>query len=58
MAISSDSMTFYATGRRKTSVARVWITGGSGKITINRRNAGYRFRWFAVCPLREPVVPA
>jgi small subunit ribosomal protein S9 len=39
MAISNDSMTFYATGRRKTSVARVWITGGSGKITINRRNA-------------------
>jgi len=27
-------------------------------ITVNRRNAGYRLRWFAVCPLREPVVPA
>lgn len=39
MAITSDSMTFYATGRRKTSVARVWLFSGSGKITINRREA-------------------
>lgn len=39
MAITSDSMTFYATGRRKTSVARVWLFSGSGKITINRRDA-------------------
>src|SRR6185503_18471005 len=39
MAITSDSMTFYATGRRKTSVARVWLFNGSGKITINRREA-------------------
>ena len=38
MAISS-SMTFYATGRRKTSVARVWLTDGSGRITINKRSA-------------------
>jgi small subunit ribosomal protein S9 len=28
---------FYGTGRRKTSVARVWIRPGSGRITINRR---------------------
>jgi small subunit ribosomal protein S9 len=39
MAITNDSMTFYATGRRKTSVARVWLFSGSGKITINRRDA-------------------
>ncbi|MBE0498829.1 MAG: 30S ribosomal protein S9 [Campylobacterales bacterium] len=25
----------YATGRRKSSVAKVWLTPGSGKITIN-----------------------
>ena len=25
----------YATGRRKASVAKVWLTPGSGKITIN-----------------------
>jgi len=31
------SETFTATGRRKTSVARVILTPGEGKITINRR---------------------
>ncbi len=28
----------YATGRRKTAVARVWISPGSGKFTINHRD--------------------
>ncbi len=28
---------FYATGKRKTSIARVWIKPGSGNITVNRR---------------------
>jgi small subunit ribosomal protein S9 len=28
---------FYGTGRRKTSVARVWIRPGSGRIVVNRR---------------------
>jgi len=27
----------YATGKRKTSVARVWLTPGEGKFTINER---------------------
>jgi small subunit ribosomal protein S9 len=27
----------YATGRRKTSVARVWIRPGAGRIVVNRR---------------------
>lgn len=26
---------FYATGRRKTAVARVWLKPGSGKISVN-----------------------
>lgn len=29
---------FYATGRRKEAVARVWIQPGEGKITINDRD--------------------
>ena len=29
--------TFYGTGRRKSSVARVFISPGSGNITINKR---------------------
>jgi len=28
----------YGTGRRKTSTARVYITNGSGKITVNDRS--------------------
>jgi small subunit ribosomal protein S9 len=28
---------FYGTGRRKTSVARVWIRPGQGRIVVNRR---------------------
>ncbi len=28
---------YYATGKRKTAVARVWIKQGSGQYTINRR---------------------
>jgi len=28
----------YATGRRKTAIARVWITAGEGKFTINARS--------------------
>ena len=27
----------YATGRRKTAIARVWLTAGEGKFTINER---------------------
>jgi len=27
----------YATGKRKTAVARVWITPGSGQATVNRK---------------------
>ena len=29
--------TFYATGRRKTAIARTWIKPGSGEIIINNR---------------------
>ena len=28
---------YYATGRRKTAIARTWIKPGSGEITINNR---------------------
>lgn len=29
----------YATGRRKSSIARVWVKPGSGKMTINSRDS-------------------
>lgn len=28
----------YATGRRKTSIARVWVSPGTGKFVINKKN--------------------
>ena len=34
---STQTQTYYATGRRKTSVARVYMKKGSGKIVVNRR---------------------
>ena len=33
----------YGTGRRKDAVARVWITRGSGKITVNGKELGVYF---------------
>jgi small subunit ribosomal protein S9 len=34
---------FYATGKRKNSIARVWMMPGSGKITINDRTSDQYF---------------
>ena len=34
----------YATGRRKTSIARVWLKPGTGQITINKQPIGEYFR--------------
>ncbi len=33
----AELVRFYGTGRRKTSVARVWLHPGQGTITVNRR---------------------
>lgn len=35
---SKTQKLFYATGRRKTASARVWIKKGTGKFSINKRN--------------------
>ncbi|MCK5709085.1 MAG: 30S ribosomal protein S9 [Deltaproteobacteria bacterium] len=34
---------YYGTGRRKTSIARVWLRPGTGKISINNREANEYF---------------
>jgi small subunit ribosomal protein S9 len=34
---------FYATGKRKTAVARVWLTPGTGKIIVNKLAADEYF---------------
>ncbi len=47
---------FYATGRRKTAVARVWVTpGGSGKITVNRKDVEEYFDKTRLQVIVEPL---
>jgi len=40
----STETRIYATGRRKEASARVYLTPGTGKITVNRRDAAEYFR--------------
>jgi small subunit ribosomal protein S9 len=35
MPTADNTQRFYATGRRKTSVARVWLTPGTGQLNVN-----------------------
>ena len=51
MAATETSAT--ATGRRKTAVARVWLTEGTGKIRINDRTFE---DYFATLPLQNQVL--
>lgn len=45
-----------ATGRRKTSVARVWLREGEGKITVNKRDlADYYNRATARMIVMQPL---
>lgn len=39
----AETSSQYATGKRKTAVARVWLLPGSGQITVNGRNADEYF---------------
>src|SRR6202046_3807995 len=49
----------YATGRRKESVARVWLKPGSGKITVNGRDEKTYFaRPVLRMILRQPLIAA
>jgi len=43
MATAANDKT-YATGRRKTAIARVWLKAGEGKFTINERTDEDYFR--------------
>ena len=47
---------YYGTGRRKTAIARVWLTPGSGSITINKRDIDNYFgRPTSKMVLRQPL---
>ena len=50
-------MKFYATGRRKKAVARVWLMPGEGKITINKRDGeSYLTRSTNMKIVEQPLV--
>ena len=54
--MATKSQSFYATGRRKTAIARVWMTPGSGSITINKRDIDNYFgRPTSKMVLRQPL---
>ena len=53
----TESIQFRATGRRKTSVARVILKPGSGKLTVNRRSMESYFPAEALrLEMRQPLV--
>jgi len=39
-----EATTFYATGKRKSSIARTWLTPGKGEITVNGRTLDSYFK--------------
>ena len=56
MAKKNDSRVFYGTGRRKSSVARVRLMPGTGKITINGRDVNeYMPFEVLVMDLKQPL---
>ena len=42
--VKIDSNSIYATGRRKKSIAKVWLKKGSGKIVVNGKNLDTYFK--------------
>ena len=49
----------YATGKRKTAIARVWIKPGSGRITVNgKEHAEYFGRPVLQMIIKQPLVAA
>lgn len=53
----TETAQFRATGRRKTSVARVFLRSGEGKVLVNRRPFESYFRSEALrAEVRQPLV--
>ena len=52
-----DAVQYYGTGRRKSSIARVYITSGSGTITVNGRDVNEYMPYATlVMDLKQPLV--
>ena len=55
--MAKKELQYYGTGRRKSSVARVYITSGKGKITVNGRDVSeYMPFETLVMDLKQPLV--
>ena len=48
---------FYATGKRKESIAKVWVQKGDGKITVNNKSLKEYFcRESLECIVKHPLI--
>lgn len=57
MATKKSNVQYYGTGRRKSSIARVYITAGKGKIVVNGRDVNeYMPYQTLVMDLSQPLV--
>jgi small subunit ribosomal protein S9 len=55
--MAKKDLQYYGTGRRKSSIARVYITSGNGKITVNGRDVSeYMPFETLVMDLKQPLV--
>lgn len=56
MAAKKKNVQYYGTGRRKSSIARVYLTPGSGKILVNDRDVNeYMPYGTLVMDLKQPL---
>jgi len=54
---TKKELQYYGTGRRKSSIARVYVTSGKGKITVNGRDVNeYMPFETLVMDLKQPLV--
>ena len=55
--MAKDTSRFYGTGRRKSSIARVYLLPGTGKITVNKRDIDSYFGLETLkVVVRQPLV--
>lgn len=51
-----EKTSYYATGKRKSAIARTWLTPGNGNITVNNRPVDQYFKVASAIPiLRQPL---
>jgi small subunit ribosomal protein S9 len=46
---------YHATGKRKSAIARVYLTNGEGKITVNEKEFGQYFPTFYQTVVKQPL---